>query len=207
MTNNRPMVYVVDDEESVRSSLSWLLGAVDIPVKTFPSAEAFLEDVEPSASGLLLLDVRMPGTMSGLDFLEKHVPADCAMPVVILTAHADVPMAVKAMKHGARNLLEKPVQPENLIRVAKDILEEEELEGRNRLERLDLIARLETLTPREKEVMELLLEGRTNRDVGLALGISPRTVEVHRSRILGKTMTEGVTDLLYQLTRHDIKEY
>lgn len=204
MTQIKPTVYVVDDEESVRSSLSWLLGAVDIPVRTFPSAEAFLAVVEETTAGLLLLDVRMPGGMSGLEFLEQHYPNPCAMPVIVLTAHADVPMAVQAMKTGARSILEKPVQPESLIRIAREVLEEESYEARNRLERIDLVERLDTLTPREREVMDLLLEGRTNRDVGLALGISPRTVEVHRSRILGKTMTEGVTDLLYQLTRHSI---
>lgn len=198
-----PTVYVVDDDEGVRESLSWLLGGVPLPVITFDSAEAFLEAYTSDFCGCILLDLVMPG-MSGLELLRQHVPGLIQNPIILLTGHADVPVAVQAMQMGARDILEKPYRAEVLLQKVTQALAEEEANWPLRHEASVLRQALATLTPREHEVLRELAVGRSNRDVGTSLEISPRTVEIHRARILEKTASDSVTDLVYRLMKAGI---
>jgi len=198
-----PTVFIVDDESAVRESLRWLIEAVSLPVRTFESAESFLSSLDPRAHGVVLLDIRMPG-MSGLDLLDRFVPHPVALPVIVLTAHADVEMAVQAMRAGAFDMLEKPFKSDVLVDRVRRALAMDAARLPDRLEALDLRAALETLTPRERDVLFELQTGQTNKEVGATLEISPRTVEIHRARILQKTATDSVTELVRRLVRHGL---
>ncbi len=194
-----PTIYLVDDDESVRDALSALLVACGYPnVATFPSAEALVASLQGPMRGCVLMDVRMPG-MSGLEFVEAYVPRPVDVPVIMLTAHGDVPSAVRAVRAGARTMLEKPIESALLVNEIAQALAASELTWRLRLEAADLSERLGRLTPREAEVLDLLFEGRRNKDVAQALDISERTVEVHRARVLEKTGSDSVTDLVRRL--------
>lgn len=193
---SEPTVYVVDDDRAVLDSIVWLLASAGITaVETFSSAEAFLEGLPADARGCVILDVAMPG-LSGLDLLERNGSKRIALPVIVLTAHGDVPSAVRAVKAGARTMLEKPLPPRELVEHVRAALADDDRDNMRRREASDLAARIEILTAREREVLKHLLEGRSSRLIGLALGISPRTVDVHRFRILHKTASDSVTDLV-----------
>lgn len=193
---SEPTVYVVDDDKAVLESIVWLLASAGITsVETFSSGEAFLAALPSDARGCVILDVAMPG-LSGLDLLDRHVPKRITLPVIVLTGHGDVPSAVRAVKAGARTMLEKPLPPRELIEHVRAALVDDDRENMRRREASDLAARIDLLTAREREVFKHLLEGRSSRLIGLALGISPRTVDVHRFRILHKTASDSVTDLV-----------
>jgi FixJ family two-component response regulator len=189
------VVYLVDDDAAVRAGFTALFRSVGLPVRSFDSAESFLEGVEPDAEGCLLLDVRMPG-MSGLELQERLRDRGVALPIVLISAHADVPMAVRAMKTGAVDFLEKPVNEQELLervqaclRTAHRLREEADSTAAAR-------ARLEGLTPREREVVELLVEGESSKVIAARLDISPRTVDVHRSHIMEKLGVKSVAELV-----------
>lgn len=188
-------VHVVDDDASARDSLCWLLGTAGLPVRPHKSAEAFLADWRPDWRGCITMDVRMPG-MDGLALLEA-LGAHCnTLPVVILTGHADVPMAIRAMKSGAFDFLEKPYRDDELLasihralaQHANRVLEADRIAGQR--------ATLASLTPREREVMLLIVDGMTNRAIGDRLGISERTVEVHRARVMTKSGAGSLPELI-----------
>lgn len=195
------IVHVVDDDPTIRTFLQKLLEGKGFEVLVHESAECLLESARSGSRGVVLLDVHMPGGLSGLQLLDKHRPDPIWMPVMILTGHANVDMAVQAMRAGADDMLEKPVVPEQLFKRLAPLMEDEERRHNLRGERLEMKECIAQLTPRETEVMALLFKGLTNKDIGLALGISPRTAEVHRGRVLNKTMSDGVTDLVRQLMR------
>lgn len=184
----------------MREVMEIIFSSVAVPVHTYPSAEALLESWTPSHRGIVLLDLSLPG-MSGLQFLARHVPKPIHLPVVVLTGSADVASAVEAMQSGARDLIEKPVQRRPLLeRLAATFLFEHEAWLRAG-EASELAQQLSSLTEREREVLNQLAEGLSNRDVGEALGISPRTVEVHRARVMVKTQSDSITDLVNRLWR------
>ena len=194
-------VHVVHDDLTLRVLLEKLLQSQDYEVQTHDSAESLLEAAQQGARGVVLLDLHMPKGMSGLELLQEHAPEPVWMPVVVLTGHGNVDVAVSAMRAGADDMLEKPVDRDQLFSRIKPLMEKEERRYALRGERLEMQGCLNELTPRESEVMVLLFKGLTNKDIGMALGISPRTAEVHRGRVLNKTMSDGVTDLVRQLMR------
>lgn len=188
-------VYLVDDDEAVRDSLSWLLEANDYRVECFDSAEAFLTAFDPSMSGCLILDVRMPG-MSGLELQEKLIERKATLPIIFITGHGDVPMAVNTMKKGAVDFIEKPFNEAELrALVARMLAQSTEQAGAEHIRRQNM-ARMEKLTAREKQVLERIVAGRLNKQIADDLSISIKTVEAHRANIMDKLEVTTVADLM-----------
>lgn len=195
-----PTVFLVDDDATVRTSIGWLLEAAGYHVEPCASAEELMEKAPREAHGCVLLDCLLPG-VSGLDLIREHAGKRIEIPIVVLTAQADVRLAVQAMREGAKDFLPKPAHPGHLLDVVERAVKADAQTWWARRERDDLSRRLATLTTREREVLEQLMKGFTNRDAGLALGISPRTIEVHRSNIMEKMMADSMVDLACRLGR------
>lgn len=193
--NAEPTVFVVDDDEAMRRSLKWLLESTGMRVQTFDSADAFLTAYAPDWAGCLLLDVRMPG-MSGLELHAYLTRADYLLPVVIITGHGDVAMAVKAMQAGALDFIEKPFHDEDLLRSIRRALEADRQTRAHRSQHAAVLARLEELTPREHEVMDLVAAGKSNREIATALGVTAKTVEAHRAKVMDKMQATSLADLV-----------
>jgi len=179
-------VYVVDDDASARDSLCWLLGTEKLRTRAFASAAEFLEQWSGDWSGCVTLDIRMPD-MSGLQVQQELLRRGNRMPIIVLTGHADVPIAIRAMKLGAYDFLEKPYSDSELLDAVGNALARERELDLAELERREAMRALENLTEREREVMCLVVDGLTNKAVAVELGISEKTVEVHRSRVMQKT--------------------
>ncbi|HSQ08241.1 MAG TPA: response regulator transcription factor [Chromatiaceae bacterium] len=190
-----PTVFVVDDDEAMRSSLKWLIESTGQRVLTFDSADAFLRGYSPDWAGCLLLDVRMPG-MSGLELQAYLAREDYRLPVIIITGHGDVTMAVKAMQAGALDFIEKPFHDQDLLDSIRRALAVDSQARAHRTRHADLVARLETLTPREHEVMALVTAGHSNREIAAALGVSGKTVEAHRARVMEKMQAPSLAELV-----------
>jgi len=188
-------VFVVDDDEAMRQSLCWLIESVDMRVETYDSADAFIKAYYPGRAGCLLLDVRMPG-MSGLDLQEYFVREQIPIPIIIITGHGDVPMAVRAMKAGAVDFIEKPFNDEALLDGIRKALSEDADQRQLQAERAEIAARLAQLTPREHEVMEMVTNGRANKDIAQQLGVSAKTVEAHRARVMEKMQAGSLAELV-----------
>ncbi|KJV10000.1 histidine kinase [Elstera litoralis] len=187
-------VHIIDDDEAIRDALSWLLGSRGVAVQAWESAESFLEAYRSDLRGCLLLDIRMGG-MSGLELFDRLRDHACALPVIFLTGHADVPMAVAALKRGARDFVEKPFNDNDLVdRLLEALAAEAEAYARS-ASKADRQTRLATLSSRERQVMDLILEGLMNKVIADRLGISMRTVEVHRARVLEKMGAKTAVDL------------
>ena len=188
-------VFVVDDDQAMRSSLQWLIESVGMKVESFASADDFLRQYYPGRAGCLLLDVRMPG-MSGLDLQEYLRHNDIHIPVIIITGHGDVPMAVRAMKAGAVDFIEKPFNDEMLLDAIRNALALDERQRSRQSERAKVAARLAHLTPREHEVMEMVTDGKSNKEIANALGVSAKTVEAHRARVMEKMQAGSLAELV-----------
>jgi FixJ family two-component response regulator len=188
-------VFLIDDDPSVRDSLTLLLSLKGIRTQAFANAESFIDTYLAERSGCVLTDLRMPG-MTGLELLavlrERHVD----VPVVVLTAHGDVPTARAALKNGAFDFIEKPVDDAMLLEVLRNALRVERRRHAAATARSDTDRRLERLTEREREILALIAAGHPNRDVAAQLGISPRTVEVHRARIMEKLECRSLAELI-----------
>jgi two-component system, LuxR family, response regulator FixJ len=195
-----PAVFVVDDEEAVRQTLVELLDSAGLTSQCFPSGEDLVERHQPDWCGVVLLDVNLPG-LSGVEIVRRYCPDPIGMPVLLLTGHADVPLAVEAIRAGAQDIIEKPFKARDLLERVERGIAEDKLHYGQRLETQELKQQLAALTPRETEVMKLLTVGRANRDVAEALEISVRTAEVHRARILEKTRSDSITELVYRMVR------
>jgi RNA polymerase sigma factor (sigma-70 family) len=195
MTNPQECVFIIDDDASVRDSLGLLLGINNRRTQSFASADDFLSVCQPDWSGCILLDIRMPGT-DGLALQAKLRERGIALPIIFMTAHGDVPTVRTALKAGAVDYLEKPVDPDALllsVQAALDI----NTGQREKLQRTDQSERrLSTLTPREREVLDLVVKGQQYRQIASALGISPRTVEVHRARLMEKLGVRNISELV-----------
>jgi len=191
----KPMVHIVDDDNAVRDALSLLMKSEDIPANIYASAEEFLEDQAQFKMGCLLLDVRMPG-MNGLQLLNLLKEQDVAIPVIFITGHGDVGMAVKAMKAGAYDFIEKPFNNDRLLSVVNNCLTECITLNHSVEHRHELEARINKLTKREREVMELLVEGKQNKVIARELDISPRTVELHRAKVMEKLHAHSLSDVV-----------
>jgi len=188
-------VFIVDDDEAVRDSLRWLLEANGYRVRAFESAEAFLAAYDPAAVGVLIVDVRMPG-MSGLELQEHLLARQIAIPIVFITGHGDVPMAVSTIKKGAVDFIEKPFNDVDLRVIVANMFEkahEQAAEAANRRDREAMLARL---TSREQQVLERIVAGRLNKQIADDLGISIKTVEAHRANIMEKLQVATVADLM-----------
>ena len=179
------IVYVIDDEPSVLKSLGWLLESAGLTARTFASAEAYLAGCSVEDRGCLVLDIRMPG-MSGMALIEELGNRQIELPTILISAHADVPLTVRAMKAGVIDVLEKPFNDEALLeRVTEALANEREQRGK-RLRDADTARRIASLTPRERDVFDLVVQGMTSKQIAAQLGINPSTVDVHRSHVMEK---------------------
>jgi len=196
-----PTVFLIDDDDAYRRSLKFLLEASGLRVKDFNSAELFLERYDPRAHGCLLVDVRMPG-LSGLELQSRLNHRGTPPPIIFITGHGDIPMSVKAMRDGAVDFVEKPLDDQALITRIREAFRMDRTRRTNHASRDGFHSRFERLTNREREVMALILEGLPNKDIATRLGVSHRTVEVHRSRIMNKMEAESLVDLITGAVRH-----
>jgi len=188
-------VYIVDDEEPIRDAISMLLDSVALQCETFVSAKEFLETYSQNMCGCIVSDVRM-ARMSGL-MLQKHLSElDCKLPIIFITGHGDVEMAVQALKEGAFDFIQKPFHRDGLLDCINLALEKNAEDSRQNQQNEQLKERLQLLTNRESEVLDLLLEGKPSKQIGRELGISPRTVDVHRQNILNKFNASSVACLI-----------
>ena len=192
---NEPMLHIVDDDDAVRAALYSLMQAEGIPVQAYASAEEFLERQAQLEPGCLLLDVRMPG-MNGLELHELLKEQGAAIPVIFITGHGDVDMAVQAIKAGARDFIEKPFDNDRLIETVKNCLSQSaDIKLKNEL-RQEMQARIEQLTKRERQVMEFLVDGKQNKVIAKELNISSRTVELHRAKVMEKLQAHTLPDVV-----------
>lgn len=195
MTDIQQTVYVVEDDEAVRDSLELLLKSDGKPVQTYESANAFLRDYSDTMAGCIVLDIRMPG-MDGMELQKKLNDKHSILPIIFVTGHGDVPMAVDAMKEGAVDFIQKPYREEALLEKIEAALEQD-LEQRKTLdEKQEIIRRIKSLTPREHEIMDRMIAGQANKVIAIELEISQRTVEIHRSRVMHKMGTHSLAHLV-----------
>lgn len=192
-------VFIVDDDEAIRDALSWLLQSRGVEAQGFESAETFLNQWNPDMGGCLLLDIRMSG-MSGLDLFDRLREVQARLPVIFLTGHGDVPMAVGALKKGARDFVEKPFNDNDLVDRVIEALEWDAQRRADEAGLADLNARLEQLTARERQVMDLVLAGKLNKVIADELGITMRTVEVHRAHVFEKMGVKTAVELAQLLS-------
>ncbi len=192
---NERTVHVVDDDAAVRDSLSFLLGSADIGVRTYASAIEFLDHADAAASGCILTDIRMPG-MSGLDLVQELKKRGLMRPVIVLTGHADVALAVEAMKAGVMDFIEKPFDDEALLSAVRTALARDEDGAEREARRAQIQERFTQLSPRERDVFDAIVAGDSNKSAGLKLGISPRTVEIYRANVMEKMGARTLSDLV-----------
>lgn len=188
-------VYIVDDDEAVRDSLRWLLEANNYRVRAFPSGESFLAEYDEKRPGVLIVDVRMPG-MSGLELQEQLIARKSTMPIVFITGHGDVPMAVSTIKKGAIDFLEKPFDETDLREIVGRMFEQANERLSQAQAQREHEAMLARLTAREQQVLERIVAGRLNKQIADDLGISIKTVEAHRANIMEKLQVTTVADLM-----------
>ena len=195
MMPSNPVVYIVDDDSAIRDALSFLMKSIGFESKTYASAETFLNQANFDRPGCLVVDVRMHG-MSGLELQQVLNERGIALPVIIITGHGDVPMAVQAMKAGAVDFLEKPYDNEVLITRIRQSLEDATKEQDKESRIAEAKARLAQLTPRELEVMNLLVAGKHNKIIAIELNISVRTAEAHRAKVMKKLQADSLSDIV-----------
>jgi len=189
------LVHLIDDDEDVRRALAFLLGTAGFAVKVYESATRFLESCEDFQSGCVVSDVRMPG-VDGLELLKRLHQKEATIPVVVMTGHADVALAVAAMKAGAADFIEKPFADNTLLAAIETALNHRRKAGQSNIEAAQVRARLASLTAREKEVLDGLLAGHPNKTIAYDLGLSPRTVEVHRANVMTKMSASNLSELV-----------
>lgn len=191
-------VFVVDDEAAVRDSLRWLLESIKLRVETFDSAESFLSSYRPERPGCLVLDVRMPG-LSGPELMEHLDRAAIVVPIIFLSAHGDVPLAVRAMKGGAFDFLQKPPNHQQLLERVREALERDARDRRERRRNDDLTHLLARLTVRERQILDRVVRGLSNKLIARELNLSHKTVEAHRSRLMHKMEVSSFAELLQRV--------
>jgi two-component system, LuxR family, response regulator FixJ len=195
MADSQQTVYVVEDDEAVRDSLELLLKSDGKSVKTYDNANAFLKDYSESMAGCIVLDIRMPG-MDGMELQKKLNDRHSILPIIFVTGHGDVPMAVDAMKEGAVDFIQKPYREETLLEKIEAALQQDEEQRKTLGEKQEILRRVKTLTPREHEIMDRMIEGQANKVIAIELEISQRTVEIHRSRVMHKMGTHSLAHLV-----------
>ena len=195
MPSDKAVVHVIDDDEAVRQSLVFLLGTAGLEVRTYDSATAFLDALPNVVAGCVITDVRMP-VVSGIELLRRLRKLKLAVPVIVITGHGDVPLAVEAMKMGAADFLEKPFDDEALLASVRSALNALDRDRKREVERSEIESRLSGLSSREREVLEGLVAGQANKQIAHALGISPRTIEIYRANLMTKMQAASLSDLV-----------
>ena len=195
MSETDGVVFVVDDDASLRESLKNLVRSVGLRVEAFPSAPEFLQSKRPDVPGCMILDVRLPG-LSGLDLQKRMAEADVEIPIIFITGHGDIPMTVQAMKAGAMEFLTKPFRDQDLLDAIQEALERDSRAREQRAEVEVLRRRFESLTPREGEVMELMVAGLLNKQIAAELGASETTVKIHRHHVMEKMGASSLAELV-----------
>ncbi|MGD0214622.1 MAG: response regulator transcription factor [Terriglobales bacterium] len=195
MKEQEPVVFVIDDDRMIRDSLQSLIKSVGLRVETFASAQDFLGSKRPDAAACLVLDVRMPG-ISGLDLQLKLRDGGILLPIIFITGHGDIPMSVRAMKEGAYEFLTKPVRGQDLLDAVQKALAKDRTLSHERREASEIREKFESLTPREREVLELVVAGLLNKQIADQLGMSELTVKTHRAHVMEKTQAESLAHLV-----------
>jgi two-component system, LuxR family, response regulator FixJ len=195
MPSDKAIVHVIDDDDAVRQSLAFLLGTAGIDVQTYESAVAFLDVAEKVKLGCVITDVRMP-ELSGVDLLRRLRELKLGVPVIVITGHGDVPLAVEAMKIGAVDFLEKPFDDEVLLASVRSALNQLDRDSKRQAERSEIEGRLVSLSSRERDVLEGLVAGHANKQIAYDLGISPRTIEIYRANLMTKMQAASLSDLV-----------
>ncbi len=200
MNDSQQKVFVVDDDEAVRDSLSMLFQSVGLKAETYSSADSFLSTYSDAMAGCLILDIRMPG-MNGIELQQELVRRRASVPIIFITGHGDVPMAVQAMQDGATDFIQKPFRDQDLLdRVQKSLLDDQSFRI-SLARKQEIEAKFEKLTEREQQVLELILQGLANKTIAEDLSLSQRTVEVHRSRIMEKMGTRSIAQLVRMIDK------
>jgi len=189
------VVHVIDDDQAVRQSLAFLLGTMNVAVRTYESAVAFLDALPNVEPGCIISDVRMP-EVDGLELLRRMRNLDSNMPVIMITGHGDVPLAVEAMKAGAVDFLEKPFDDEVVLAAVRSALDQQRKDSRREAERSETQHRLASLSERERQVLDGLVAGHPNKTIAYDLGISPRTVEIYRANVMTKMSAASLSELV-----------
>jgi len=192
---SEPIVHLIDDDEPVRTSLGFVLEMADLPARTYASAQEFLAVAEDLKEGCIVTDVRMP-EMSGLELIRRLRERGVTLPVIVITGHGDVPLAVEAMRAGVADFIEKPFDDEVLLRAVRSALDSQVRTDEQNIERQRFEQMLSTLSGREKDVLRGVVAGKMNKVIAFELGISPRTVEVYRANVMSKTQANGLSELV-----------
>ncbi len=200
MSDTSPIVFVVDDDDAVRDSLMDLVDSVGLNARAFVSAKEFLDDFDASIPGCLVLDIRMPG-MSGLDLQDRLVELGSKLPIVFITGHGDIPMAVRAVQRGAIDFIQKPFRDQELLDKVNQALKISSQKLKVHEAQQEIEERIAALTGRERQVMEMIVAGKANKVIALDLGLSQRTVELHRARVMEKMSARSLADLVRMVTR------
>jgi two-component system response regulator FixJ len=195
MSSEPAIVHVIDDDEALRDSLAFLLRTADLEVVSHASAAAFLDSLPLTGLTCIITDVRMPG-LTGIDLLRRVKELGIEVPVIVITGHGDVPLAVEAMRFGAVDFLEKPFDDEILLQSVRAALRQQAGTAKRQSERAEIEGRLATLSPRERDVLGGLVAGRANKQIAFELGISPRTVEIYRANLMDKMQAGSLSDLV-----------
>jgi RNA polymerase sigma factor (sigma-70 family) len=190
-----PTVFVVDDDRSIRQAMQLLLQSVGLHAETFASGDEFLGQFDAARPGCLVLDIRMPG-LGGLELQERLMAAGSSLPIIFITGHGDVPMAVEAMQKGAFDFVQKPFRDQELLERISEALSSDRQSRSEQAKRAEVAARLQKLTNREREVMDLVVTGKPNKVIAYELGVSQRTVEIHRARVMEKMQARSLADLV-----------
>ncbi|CAN7367569.1 response regulator FixJ [Phenylobacterium sp. LjRoot219] len=190
-----PVVHVIDDDEAMRASLAFLLDASGLTARTYESATRFLETFDAANGGVIVTDVRMP-EMNGLELVRRLKAREAPLPIIMITGHGDVPLAVEAMKAGVVDFLEKPFDEEHLLAAIRSALAESRQSDEEQAERERIRRVLDSLSPREHEVLDGVVAGKLNKVIAHELGISPRTVEVYRANVMSKSGARGLSELV-----------
>ncbi len=194
MLHEDPTVFIVDDQAVIRKSLSFLMTSVGLPVETFETAQAFLAACDPDRGGCVLLDLNMPG-MDGMALLEHLALRGDSRPVIVVTGHGDVPSAVRAMKAGAIDYVLKPFRPGELVERVRQAIELDKEWRRWRSDAREIAERIRSLSPREREVLDLVVDGCSTKEIAVRLAVSPKTVEIHRHGLLRKMQARSAVEL------------